>query len=413
MTITTELINQSVVNFRNDNLYNEDSQNPNSLNVLYNDNAVDNVVPKRKRNHYWVEANSITRETFWVDNEGEDRYFYRRQGVKVIPELGNLYHQTVKARIIWLRGLGSQGKHYHMFLPYRNRFDIEYMKDQVIKIRKAFKGLELHNSIIFLTLTIDPKHYNSLYEGHKDIQRKVNHLLTILRKKYPHVFRYVKVAEIQTANTFNVHYHIAMSIRSTTGMDYNVMYFDQNEDIYHFVKGLWDYEKGQWHIGTAESELVEEITEGLAHYVRVTGYETVNHHTQKFVRKYKGTIQGYMLKYLYKAINPKEEDTLIGTNNAILWALNSRVFSHTNIEKWRKDNELPDLIRADKNNSNPELSESADTETITWEYQGLLFSEEIGYLEGIYNENELEPSILELLYHKYYRGEIKKNNDNG
>jgi len=74
---------------------------------------------------------------------------------------------------------------------------------------------------------------------------------------------------------------------------------------------------------------------------------------------------------------------------------------------------LPDLIRADKNNSNPELSESADTETITWEYQGLLFSEEIGYLEGIYEENELEPSILELLYHKYYKEEIKKNNDNG
>jgi len=271
------------------------------------------------------------------------------------------------------------------------------MKNQVVKIRKAFKGLELHGSILFLTLTIDPKRYPSLYEGHKDIQRKVNHLLTILRKKYPVVFRYVKISEDQTKNTFNVHYHIAMSIRSL--IDYNVMHFDENDDIYHFVKDFWDYERGKYHMGTAETELVEEINDGLSNYVRVTGYETVNHHTEKFVKKYKGTIQGYMLKYLYKAINPKDDDELIGTNNAVLWALNSRIFSHTNIEKWRENN---DLIVANKNNSKLAPDESLNAETITWEYQGLLFSDEIGYLSGIYEENELEPSILELLYRKYF-----------
>jgi len=433
MTIANDLINQSVVNFRNDNLYNEDSQNPQSLNNF-------NVLPftrdpplkfhhikasrdpndrkgKRKRNDYWIEANSITREVFWPDCAYGDRYFYRRQGAKEIVELANIYHKTVKSKTIWLRGSGSQGERYHMFLPYRNRFDIEYMKDQVIKIRKAFKGLELKNSILFLTLTVDPKHYPSLYDGHKDIQKKVNHLLTILRKKYPHLFRYVKVAEIQTANTFNVHYHIAMSVRSIAGIDWNVRDFDgsydKNDNLRQFVLDLWDYEKGKWHIGTADMRLIEEIHDGLSNYVRVTFYETVNHHTQKSVKKYKGTIQGYMLKYLYKAINPKDEDELIGTNNSVLWALNSRIFSHTNIEKWRKDNELHDLISAVKNNSNAELSESADIEDITWEYQGLLFSDEIGYLSGIYEEKELEPSILELLYRLYYREEIKKNNDNG
>jgi len=434
MTITNDLINQSVVNFRNDNLYNEDSQNPQSLNNF-------NVLPfvrdpplkyhhlelspypndrkkgKRRRNEYWIEANLITKETFWPDNEYEDRYFYRRQGVKDITDLANLYHKTVKAKTIWLRGLDSQGKRYHMFLPYTNRFDVEYMKDQVIKIRKAFKGLELKSSILFLTLTIDPKRYPSLYDGHKDIQRKVNHLLTVLRKKYPHTFRYVKVAEIQTANTFDVHYHIAMSVRSTAGIDWNVRDFDgsydKNDNLRKFVKSLWDYDKGLWHIGTAEMELVEEIHEGLSNYVKVTYYETVNHRSVRKTKKYRGTIQGYMLKYLYKAINPKDEDTLIGTNNSVLWALNSRIFSHTNIEKWRKDNELHDLITADKNNSNAELSELTDIEDITWEYQGLLFSDQIGYLEGIYEEKELEPSILELLYRLYYREEIKKNNDNG
>jgi len=371
----------------------------------------------RGRNKYWIQAHTITKETFWADNEYEDRYFYRRQGVKEISELANIYHKTVKAKTIWLRGLDSQGNRYHMFLPYTNRFDIEYMKNQVVKIRKAFKGLELHGSILFLTLTIDPKRYPSLYDGHKNIQRKVNHLLTVLRKKYPHVFRYVKVAEIQTANTFNVHYHIAMSVRSTAGMDWNVRDFDgsydKNDNLRKFVKELWDYDKGLWHIGTAEMELVEEIHDGLSNYVKVTGYETVNHHTQKFVRKYKGTIQGYMLKYLYKAINPKDEDALIGTNNAVLWALNSRIFSHTNIEKWRKDNELNDLISADKNNSNAELFESADIEDITWEYRGLLYSDEIGYLSGIFEEKELEPSILELLYRLYYDDKINKTNDNG
>jgi len=433
MTIANDLINQSVVNFRNDNLYNEGSQNPQSLNNF-------NVLPfvrdpplkfhrtvvcpgpndwrgKRKRNHYWIEANSITKEVFWVDNEGEDRYFYRRQGVKKIPELANLYRETVKNQTIWLTGQGSQGGRYHLLLPYTNRFDVEYMKKQVIKLRKAFRDLELHDSILFLTLTIDPKHYLTLYEGHKDIQRKVNHLLTVLRKKYPRIFRYVKVAEIQTKNTFNVHYHIAMSVRSNTGIDWNKRDFDgsynENDNLRKFVKDLWDYDRGQWHMGTAEMELVEEIHDGLSVKVRVTGYETVDHRTQKFVNEYNGSIQVYMLKYLRKAINPKDEDTLIGTNNAVLWALNSRVFSYTNIEKWRKDNELPDLIKADKNNSNPELSDFADIEDITWEYQGLLSSDQIGYLSGIYEEKELEPSILELLYRLYYRDEIKKNNDNG
>jgi len=372
---------------------------------------------KRKRNDYWIEANSITKGKFWPDNECEDRYFYRRQGIKDIIDLANIYHKTVKDETIWLRGLGSQGGRYNMFLPYSNRFDIEYMKNQVIKIRKAFKGLELHDSILFLTLTIDPKRYPSLYDGHKDIQRYVNHLLTVLRKKYPHTFRYVKVAEIQTKNTFNVHYHIAMSVRSTAGMDWNIMYFDgsydKNENIRSFVKGLWDYDKGQWHMGTAEMELVEEIHDGLSNYVRVTGYETKDHHTQKFIRKYKGTIQGYMLKYLYKAISPKDEDEIIGTNNAVLWALNSRIFSHTNIEKWRKDNELHDLIRADKNNSNADPDESLNAETITWEYKGLLFSDQIGYLEGIYEEKELEPSILELLYHRCFEEKHKRKRRHG
>jgi len=384
----------------------EDSPNPD-----------DKIRAKRRRNEYWIQANSITKGTFWPDNEYEDRYFYRRQGVKEIIDLANVYRRTVKAKTIWLSGHGSQGGRYHMFLPYTNRFDVEYMKNQVIKIRKAFKGLELHDSILFLTLTIDPKRYPSLYDGHKDIQRHVNHLLTVLRKKYPHTFRYVKVAEIQTANTFNVHYHIAMSIRSTAGMDWNVMYFDgsydRKENIRSFVKGLWDYDKGLWHIGTAEMELVEEIHDGLSSYVRVTGYETKDHHTQKFVRKYKGTIQGYMLKYLYKAISPKDEDELIGTNNSVLWALNSRIFSHTNIEKWRKDNELHDLIRADKNNSNIDPDESLNVESITWEYRGLLFNDQIDNLSGIYEEKELEPSILELLYRLYYREEIKESNDNG
>jgi len=393
MIIETELINKSVsVPCAND-INKENSLNSDSLNVLYDDN----VVPKRKRNRYWIQANSITKETFWPDYAYGDRYFYRRQGAKEIVELANIYHKTVKSKTIWLSGHGSQGGRYHLLLPYTNRFDVEYMKEQVIKIRKAFKGLELHGSILFLTLTIDPKRYPSLYEGHKDIQKKVNHLLTVLRKKFPVVFRYVKISEDQTKNTFNVHYHIAMSIRSL--IDYNVMHFDENDDIYHFVKNFWDYERGKYHMGTAETELVEEIHDGLSNYLRVTGYETVNHHTEKFVRKYNGTIQGYMLKYLYKAINPKDDNELIGTNNAILWALNSRIFSHSNIEKWREDN---DLIMADKNNSKLVRDEFLNAETITWEYRGLLFSDEIGYLSGIYKEKELAPSILELLYRKYF-----------
>ena len=70
-----------------------------------------------------------------------------------------------------------------------------------------------------------------------------------------------------------------------------------------------------------------------------------------------------------------------------------------------------DLITAfgGKNNSNSALDFDSEAEKIIWEYGGVMYSDQIGYLQGLYAEKDIDPSILELLYKMFFGREYKKD----
>lgn len=325
---------------------------------------------KRKRNHWYVKSHELTKQyhplIFDAINNNFDRFFIRRQISQEIVWNAFNYHQSAKDKIIWLSGIDQKGEKYHFFIPYSERFQREYIQQQIKKLNKAWKDLDMDRgkSIIFCTLTIDPSRYFSIYESFKKSQKNVNSLLTLIRKRFGHIFRYVKVCEIQEKNTKNIHYHLAMN--------FNTDVYLHNEVIFNDVVNLI---KNYWKIGFSDIKLVRESKKnGLKHY---------------------------MLKYLLKSLSSNGE---ISENNAILWALNSRVFSFSNIRKWRYENDLI-TVEDGKNNSNgfedPENS-------IIWQYEGLIDHERIGISLGLFLEKELQPDVLEILYRIRY-----KNNDNG
>lgn len=332
---------------------------------------------KRKRSYYWLKANELTKieHSTWLDVENGDRWEFRRPIAQKITDLGNVYRKTTREQSIWLFGENiDTGARYFHVMKYKTRFSKEYVRDQIRKLNHAFKELEIKGSMIFITLTIDSSKFNSIYQGYKASQKKVNILLTYLRKTWGVLFRYVKVSEIQEENTFNIHYHIAMSVKGT-GYDYNRIEYKK---IKKQIKAVWNRQK----IGFSKVKLVKESK--------------------------KNGLRNYMLKYMLKSLKT-DTGNEITLNSAILWALNSRIFSFSNIQKWRKN---MDLITAEsgKNNSNSALDPDPQTENIVWEYGGVLYSDQIGYLEGLYSEKDIEPSILELLYRMIFGRKYKKDN---
>jgi len=346
------------------------------LNDSFDDEDDDEQQIKRKRNRYWVKANEFTKieHSTWLDVENGDRWAFRRPIAQKICDLGNLYRKTTREQTIWLWGENiDTGERYFHFMKYKTRFSKEYIRDQIRKLNHAFKELEIKGSMIFITLTIDSSKFRSIWQGYKVSQKKVNILLTYLRKTWGVLFRYVKISEIQEKNTYNIHYHIAMSVKGT-GYDYNQIEFDKISDQ---IKSVWNRQK----IGFSDVKLVKETK--------------------------KNGLRNYMLKYMLKSLKSDSENE-ISLNSAILWALNSRIFSFSNIQRWR---ERMDLITAegDKNNSNWALDLDPEAEKIIWEYGGVVYSDQIGNLDGLYAEKDIDPSILELLYKMFFGREYKKD----
>ncbi|MEM3265549.1 MAG: hypothetical protein QXH07_06300 [Thermoplasmata archaeon] len=338
------------------------------MTVIYNEE--DNKTFGRKRNRWFREANELTRvyHTLIYQAEGSlyDRFFKRREISQDIVFCARNYHEAVQNRYIWLKGEKDNGERYHYFIEYTERFQKKYIKQQIIKLNRAFKGLEIKKNMFFVTLTIDPSLFYSIYDSYKESQKNVNSLLTLLRKRYGSTFRYIKVAEIQEENTKNIHYHLVISLRSDV-MEWNIVSEKEFREII----------KKYWKIGFSDIQLVKETKKnGLKHYV---------------------------MKYLFKSMLSKTNS--ISENHAILWALNARIFSFTNIKRWREQN---DLITAEggKNNSNEELDPD---DNIIWEYMGLVDHQNLGIMPGLYAEKNLSAEVLTFLYNSMYY----KNNDNG
>lgn len=94
--------------------------------------------------------------------------------------------------------------------PYATRFN---STPKQITLREnyeaAWKGGELqYEQASFVTLTTDPKRFNSLWDANKTFQANWNRLITYLRRKYKKELPYVCVREFQKNG--RVHFHIAI-----------------------------------------------------------------------------------------------------------------------------------------------------------------------------------------------------------
>jgi len=325
--------------------------------------------------------------------------------------------------------LGERGKErWAMFIQNLTRFDKPYMKKQVRKFKEMRKLLELNKSVIFLTLTLDPKYHKTMKDADEYLREKKNLLITRIKTKRPvkkarkfsylsyydqadkgirpeyneNYFRYIYTTETQTENMFNLHYHFMMSFNPPDNS------YDVNEKIWsyfdHWVKSMWDYKWGindKHKVGTVRVELVQEkksLKTGEP-YSLVRYYE----HGILHIERYEGSLEYYLLKYLYKGFAYEDGDLTVNANNVRLWVANARTFGGTRVYNWRKKNNLPpprDLIVPIKNNSKKfDLEENTELE-ITWHYGGRFSAYEIGTLKGKYREENLDASVLERIYRR-------------
>jgi len=161
------------------------------------------------------------------------------------------------------------------YLPYRTRFDGDYGK----RIAKKLKGIG-YTEGIFVTYTLNPNRFPSLYEAYKSEMEGFNKMITAVRKRYPNFKGYVRVVEFQENG--NPHIHVLLF-----GVDFIPV---------EWMRELWEK---HYRLGTQ---------------INV-----------KRIDNQKGAIR-YLMKYLLKAFKGEdsEEAKKAFRQKALLWALNSR-----------------------------------------------------------------------------------------
>ena len=262
----------------------------------------------KQRNKYLLEANILSRTQHFfgvsIRQDLSDR----------VRKLSFSYRLQVQSKVIVLQNTLDG---HLLKIPYSTRFDIQYIKKQLSRMRDWFNyqtDVLKRNHGKFLTLTLDPKDFLSVRDGYKQGQKKINSFLTRLRTLYPGL-AYIMVKEIQEKNTKNVHWHLML-----LGINDSL-----TDDFLNTYWGL-----GFWKIENVDNN-------------------------------YKNTKRGlfrYLKKYLEKSLdeNPtKPNETLYW-----LWAMMIRSFSFSRIPKSYRSN--PDDPELDKsmNNSNDFLAMVSD-----------------------------------------------------
>jgi len=426
-------------------------------------NSVENKKRERKRNYYWLQARreyenfivyvpELTMKLYnpttfqeidikhlaldadYIDhnnlellkkyNYGRD-YRIRNELMSRLKGYCESYVDDVKDYVTFYHGKRGDER-LELFIPNKTRFDKSYMRDQVRKFKYMRKSLELDKSVIFLTLTLDPIRHKTMKDADVYLREKKNLLITRVKSKRPkkkarkfsylsnydqadkgirpkyneNYFRYIYTTETQTNETYNLHYHFMMSFNPPNNSE------DVNEEIWnyfgHWVKSLWDARKyginDKHRVGTVEVELVQEKKDPktgepytLARYYK---------HGKLHIKKHKGDLEYYLLKYLYKGFSYEDNDLTVNSNNVRLWVANARTFDGTRPSTWRKKNNLPprDLISANNNNSKKNNLEENPELEIIWQYCGRFSNYEIGGLKWLHKDEEIESSVLELLY---------------
>lgn len=187
---------------------------------------------------------------------------------------------------------------HNIDIPLYNRFNEQYIEKQLYTV---WHGLYwTHSPQYFLTITLDFYKHDSIKIGHEEISKQWNQTLSNI-KKYDKNIQFLKVMEIQTLNTKNVHLHIL--INSSLSPDkmqsiINNIDIGTEEDLHYLPE---EYEKKNGHLPSNR-----ELFEMGGHYI---------------------------LKYVSKEFY--EEDTYEGEmNKYILWALRARTISFSrNLKK--------------------------------------------------------------------------------
>jgi hypothetical protein len=222
----------------------------------------------RGRNHFWVEANRIVRTP-------NINYLNAWGCASVVAALALGYVQEVRDLVIVLINYELGKK---LVIPYTTRFDEHYMYRVVRKLRRIS-----YDSGLFMTLTIDPKRYQSYDRAITALVKSWNKLLVNIKKRYPLFAGYVRVIENQKSG--NPHLHV---------MCFGVPYIAVD-----WIKELWDE-----HYNAGSIVNIKEIED-----------------CQGAVR--------YLLKYFTKSFSQADdsESTTASNIQALLWATGRRQWS--------------------------------------------------------------------------------------
>lgn len=145
------------------------------------------------------EANSITKE-FHLYEPG-----FRADEVKRVQSYAEAYKRDTSAKVIALR---SKEDNSVIALDYVSRLDDTYRQQTRRKIEDLVDRMPDREGH-FITLTIDPKQYMSLYETGKAGNAALNRVMSALRAAHPNL-AYVCIREYQEASA-NIHFHIAVT----------------------------------------------------------------------------------------------------------------------------------------------------------------------------------------------------------
>lgn len=262
----------------------------------------------RSYNPMLLKANSILREYHIYDP------VFRTQQVNAVRECKDKYlqgftdddgfHLGVNNKVIVLRELS--GSDEIVKIPYYTRFDKGYISKQLLKLKTYFKQPAVRDSKfgIFLTLTLDPSLFGSVDQGYKEGQKRLNKILTMLRRDNPNL-SYVAIKEVQELNTHNIHWHGML-----TGLDGSWLKYEHKIDKKFKKTGKY-----------SKKSPIAMFRDRIAAYWNI-GFIKV----EKVVNRDKTGLYRYMAKYLQKTLEQGEGETTI-----ILWALRIRAFSGTRV----------------------------------------------------------------------------------
>ncbi len=171
-----------------------------------------------------------------------------------------------------------------------NRFDLDYLQKQKDKLYRLHWSSVPH---YFLTFTIDFRKFDSIYDGYEELGKEWNRFLSHL-KKFDKGYQFIKVLEIQTQNTKNVHIH---SVLKT-----NLEKKDLEAILQYINIGFWD-------LGDMREYFFQK------HKRYPSNKELIE------------MADNYVLKYIKKGYEESDSEAS-KINKFVLWSLYARTFSY-------------------------------------------------------------------------------------